>query len=144
MKRLPISAVVFATLASPAIGRATSGAEVLRTVYFSAVDGSGKPVTDLAAADLAVKENGKERAIRAVEPATAPMQISLLVDDAGNGAFQAAVAQFLETMLGHAQIAIRAFNPQPSKLTDFTEDVNALKTALNGIGARGRVIASAA
>jgi hypothetical protein len=139
MKRLLMSAVMFAALASPAIGRATGAAEVVRTVYFSAVDGSGKPVTDLAAADLAVKENGKERAIRGVEPATGPLQVSLLVDDGGSGAFQGPVAQFLETMLGHAQVAIRVFNPQPSKVTDFTEDVNALKAALNGIGPRGKV-----
>ena len=138
MKRLLFVSVICATMAVRT-GGAAGGAEVTRTVYFAALDGKGAPVADLAAADLAVKEGGKDRAIRSLEAATAPVQVSLLVDDAGTGAFQAAVAQFLETMLGHGQFAIRAFNPQPQKVTDFTEDVATLKTALNGIGPRGKV-----
>jgi hypothetical protein len=108
-------------------------------VYFSAIDSKGAPVTDLTAADLAVKEGGKERAIADVSHASAPILVSILVDDAGTGAFQEGVSGLLESMLDHGQFAIRAFNPQPSKLTDFTADVGALKTALNGIGARGRI-----
>ena len=57
-------------------GAARPPAEVLRTVYFSAVDGNGVHVTDLTAAELTVKEGGKDRVIEAVKPATAPMQIS--------------------------------------------------------------------
>ena len=114
-------------------------ADVQRTVYFSAVDSKGAPVTDLTAADLAVKEGGKDQIIKSVAAAATPIQVSILVDDGGTGGFQGAVAQFLETMLGHGQFAIRAFNPQPSRLTDFTEDVAALKTALGNIGPRGKV-----
>src|SRR5262245_54527631 len=123
----------------PAIGHARRGADVLRTVYFSALDSKGAPVTDVTATDLTVKEGGKDRAVAKVEAATAPLQISLLVDDGGSGGFQAAVAQFLDAMLGHAVFAIRAFNPQPSRLADFTGDVAALKNALNNIGPRGRI-----
>lgn len=139
MKRLLLFSVVFTGLAMPMTGHASRGADVLRTVYFSALDAKGAPVTDLTATDLAVKEGGKDRAIASVAPATVPIQVSLLVDDGGTGGFQAAVAQFLETMLGHGQFAIRAFNPQPSKLIDFTEDVDALKGALNAIGPRGNI-----
>jgi len=139
MKKLLLFSVVFTGLAMPMTGHAKAG-EVLRTVYFSALDAKGTPVTDLTAADFAVKEGGKDRAIANVAAATAPIQVSLLVDDAGTGAFQAPVAQFLETMVGHGQFSIRAFNPQPSRLTDFTEDVGALKTALAGIGPRGKIV----
>jgi hypothetical protein len=139
MKNLLLLWVVLIAVAMPMTGRASRRADTLRTVYFSAFDAKGAPVTDLTAADLAVKEAGKDRAIAGVEAATAPMQLSILVDDAGTGAFQAAVAQFVESMLGHGHISIRVFNPQPSRLTDFTEDVAALKTALNGIGPRGKV-----
>ena len=62
-----------------------------------------------------------------------------LVDDAGTGAFQGPVVQFVETMMGHGQFSIRAFNPQPSKLTDFTDDADALKKALTSIGPRGKI-----
>ena len=139
MKRLLMLSTLAAALVTPAIGRATSGAEVLRTVYFSALDSKGVAVTDLAVDDLAVKEGGKERAIRGLEPATAPLAVSLLVDDGGSGAFQPAVAQFLQTLFGHGVFAIRVLNPQASRLTDFTDDGNVLRTALSGIGPRGRV-----
>jgi hypothetical protein len=139
VKRLLMLSVMSAALLVLAAGRPVAKAEdVVRRVYFSARDDKGA-VTDLAAADLAVKEGGKDRAIRAVEPATGPMQVMLLVDDAGTGAFQGAVAQFLQTLLGRGLFAIRALNPQPARLTDFTENPADLRAALNGIGARGRV-----
>src|SRR4051794_23585468 len=130
MKRLLMFSVALAALAMPMTGRASSGAEVVRTVYFSALDAKGAPITDLTAADLAVKEGGKDRTIRGVEPATAPIQVSILVDDGGSGAFQGAVGQFLGAMLTHGQFAISALNPQPSRLTTFTNDVAVLKNAL--------------
>jgi hypothetical protein len=139
MKKLLLFSVLFTGFAMPMTGHA-KGADTLRTVYFSALDAKGTPVTDLTATDLAVKEGGKDRAIASVVAATTPIQVSFLVDDGGTGGFQAAVAQFLETMVGHGQIAIRAFNPQPSVVTDFTEDVGALQKALAAIGPRGRVI----
>lgn len=140
MKNVLLFSMVLTALAMPVAGRAGRGADVQRTVYFSALDAKDAPVTDLTAADLAVKEGGKDRAIASVQSATAPMYVSILVDDAGTGAFQSAVAQFIETMQGHAQFAIRAFNPQPSRLTDFTADAGALQAAINGIGPRGRVV----
>lgn len=140
MKNMLLFSMVLTALAMPVAGGASRGADVQRTVYFSALDAKDAPVTDLTAADLAVKEGGKDRAIASVQSATAPMYVSILVDDAGTGAFQSAVAQFIETMQGHAQFAIRAFNPQPSRLTDFTADAGALQAAINGIGPRGRVV----
>lgn len=140
MKNLLLFSGVLTALAMPLTGHASRGTDVQRTVYFSALDAKDAPVTDLTTADLAVKEGGKDRVIASLQAATAPMQVSLLVDDAGTGAFQSAVAQFIEAMLGHGQFAMRAFNPQPSKLTDFTDDTSALQTALNGIGPRGKVV----
>ena len=139
MKRLLVIPLATAALVMPATGRASAGVEIVRTVYFSARDANGAAVTDLTAADVTVKEGGKDCVIRAVEPASAPIHVMLLVDDAGTGAFQGAVAQFLQTLLGHGEFAIRALNPQPSRLTDFTADPAALRTGLNGIGARGKV-----
>jgi von Willebrand factor type A domain len=139
MRRLLWVPVVSAALAIPAAGRATTGAEVQRMVYFSARDAKGVPVMDLTVADLTVKEGGKERAVRSVEPATAPLQMSILVDDAGTGAFQAAVARFIQTMYGKGQFVLRSMTPQPSRLTDLTDDGETLKAALGRIGPRGRI-----
>lgn len=125
-------------LASPV--RMTAGAGVQRTVYFSAVDAKGSAVTDLTQADLSVKEGGKDQTIGSLAPATAKLQVFVIVDDGGTGAFQAGVSQLLETLLGHGQFSISVLNPQATKVASFTEDVNELKTALGRIGPRGRVV----
>jgi hypothetical protein len=113
--------------------------DIVRTVYFSAVDANGAHVTDLTAADLTVKEGGKERPVAAVQPATAPIDVFLLVDDGGLGGFRAAVAQFLQTMLGRGQFAISVLNPQPIKVASFTADVEVLRAALDRMAPRGRI-----
>jgi len=114
-------------------------ADQVRTVYFGAVDSKGANVTDLTAADLAVKEGGKERPITSVQPATAPMQIAVLVDDQGQGYFQGGLLAFMQATLGHAQYAISILNPQPQKIANYIEDVDGLKAALGRMGQRGRV-----
>ena len=90
-RKLTLSAAC-AALALASTGRVIAKADVVRTVYFSAIDAKGVLVTDLTAAELSVKEGGKDRAITAVAPATAPLQVFLIVDDAGSGAFQAGVS----------------------------------------------------
>jgi VWFA-related protein len=115
------------------------GAETVRTVYFSALDDKGAPVTDLAPADLTVKEGGKAQTVASLKAATEPMQVAIIVDDGGTGVFQMAVAQLLETMQQHGQFAISALSPQAQKLVDFTQDANPLRTAIGQLGQRGRV-----
>ena len=126
-------------LAARDVGRPRPGADVVRTVYFSAVDAKGVHVTDLTAADLAVKEGGKDRAIEAVRPATAPMQLSMLVDDGGTGGFQGAVSQLIRATFGRAEYTIRMLNPQAIKVVDFTRTATNCATALGRMGPRGRV-----
>jgi VWFA-related protein len=147
MKRVLILSVVFVPIALLLTSRldATNGAaaprpDVVRTVYFSAVDGKGAPVTDLTAADLTVKEGGKDRVIASVQPATAPLQVFILVDDAGTGGFRSAVAQFLQRTSGRALFAISVLSPQPVKVADFTADFGELNAALGRLGARGRIV----
>ena len=110
-----------------------------RKVYVSATDAKGAPVTDLTAAEITVKEGGKERPVASLQPAVAPMQVAILVDDAGTGAFQGAVAQFLQKAFGRGQFSISLLSPQAVKIVDFTEDADELKNALGKLGARGRL-----
>lgn len=137
---LTVSIVMLATLTALGARRDPAAtAEVLRTVYFSAVDAKGVHVTDLTASELTVKEGGKDRAIDAVKPATALMQVSFLVDDASTGGFTGAVSQFIQATFGRAEFAIRALNPQAIKVLDFTQNGDELRGALQRIGVRGRV-----
>ena len=114
-------------------------ADVTRQIYISATDGSGAPVTDLTAADISIKEGGKDRPVGSLKPATGPMHVAVLVDDGGSGAFQAAIAQFLDRTLARGQFSITLLNPQASMLVDFTNDPSALRDALGRLGKRGRL-----
>ena len=113
--------------------------ERTRRFYMSATDAKGAPITDLTAADLTVKEGGKERPIASLAPATAPMHIALLVEDAGSGGFQSAVAQFVQSTAEKAKLSIRLLDPRAIKLCDYTQDANTLQTAVERLGRIGRL-----
>jgi hypothetical protein len=136
---LAASTMTLTSLPAPAVSAAPGTAEVTRKVYISAVDGQGAAVADLTAADITVKEGGKDRVVASLQPAAGPMDVAILVDDGGTGAFQSAVAQFLQKTFGRGQFSISLLNPQAAKLVDFTDDVGALKGALGRLGQRGRI-----
>jgi len=119
--------------------RPTAIADVTRQIYISATDKSGAQVTDLTAADISIKEGGKDRPVESLQPATGLMHVALVVDDAGSGAFQGAIAQFLQRTLARGHFSITLLNPQASMLVDFTNDPAALRTALGRLGKRGRM-----
>jgi hypothetical protein len=76
-----------------------------------------------------VKENGKPYPVASLDPASAPMQVAIVVD-APAAAFRDAVAKFLDTTLSKGQFMITMLSPQPKNVVDFTNDANALKDAL--------------
>jgi hypothetical protein len=139
MTRSIAALIAASTLALTVPATRAAGAEVTRKVYISARDSRGAPITDLTAAEITVKEGGKERAVVSLQPATAPLQIAILVDDSGTGAFQAGVFEFLQKVLGRGQFSISMLTPQALRLVDFTDDVEKLKGALGRLGQRGRV-----
>jgi VWFA-related protein len=107
-----------------------------RRVYVAVFDGSGAPVTDLTAADFTLKEGGKAREIVKAAPATAPLQIAILVDDNGTGIFRFAVGRFIEALLGRAEFAISTVTGQTQKLLDYTRNAKALSDAIGLLTAR--------
>lgn len=133
-----IAASILVATAAGLTALAAARAETTRTVYLSATDSKG-PVTDLEAADLVVTEGGKERVVSSLKPATATMDVTILVDDNGSGIYQAGVRQFMEALLGHARFAITGLSPQAIKIVDYTTDVGRLGGALEQIGRRGRI-----
>jgi VWFA-related protein len=116
-----------------------SAAPVSRTIYFSVVDNKGAPVPGLTSADVTVKENNKEYPVEKFGPATGPLQIAVIVDDNGTGAFRSATAGFIQNMLGKAEFEIVTVLQQVRRLTEFTTDVNTLKAAIDSLGQRSGV-----
>jgi VWFA-related protein len=136
---LPL-ACLFALL--PFVGQAHVSATVpavaplTRTVYVTALDAKGALITDLTAADFAVKEGGKDREIVKAEMANAPLQIAIIVDDNGTGLFRYGLAQFLQKLLGHGEFAISTVVGQTMKIQDYTTSTEALSVALQKLSPR--------
>jgi VWFA-related protein len=112
-----------------------------RDVYVSVLDSKDAPVTGLAAADFVVREDGAPREVLRAGPATAPMQIILLVDDsqALTPALQPmreGLTKFVEKMQGHGEIGIVTVGERATSLVPSTTDVNALKRGITRIFAR--------
>ena len=107
-----------------------------RKVYVTAFDANGAPFTDLSLEDFIVKEGGKSHPVVSVGPATAKMQIAILIDDNGSGIFRVGVARFIEALLGRADFSISVVAGQTMKLVDYTSDPGPLSDAIAKVGAR--------
>ena len=112
-----------------------------RDVYVSVLDSKDTPVTGLTAADFIVKEDGAAREVLRAGPATAPLQVILLVDDseAMTPALQPmreGLTKFVDKMQGHGEIGIVTVAERATSLVPSTTDVNALKRGITRIFAR--------
>jgi hypothetical protein len=120
-------AVVTAVTAVPA------AAPTSRTVYVTITDNKGQPVTDLTAADLVVKEDGKEREIAKAERATAKMRVALAVEEllVQDGSTRLAMFEFAKRLAGAAEISLITIGLSNRTLLNYTSDLNVLVDAIN-------------
>jgi hypothetical protein len=105
-------------------------------VYITALNGNGASITDLTRGEISVKEGGKARVVLGVEPATARLQVALIVDDNGSGLFRASVAQFLNRLLDYGDFAVSSITGQVQKLVGYTHEVASLREAVDRLGPR--------
>jgi len=109
-----------------------------RTVYVSATDKDGTPITDLTAGEFEIKEGGRKTEIVSVKLSSTPLRIALIDADAGTGAFQLSVLRFMQKLVGHAEFSLTSVLIQAEKVMDYTADVDDLRAGINRIGIRGR------
>jgi VWFA-related protein len=111
---------------------------VARVVYVSATDDDGKVIADLAPREVVVREDGRERDVLEVAPASTPMQIVLLVDDSGTGIphIRMALAEFVHILQNQAEMALVSTAGQNAVVTDFTADTGALLAGVNRLTTR--------
>ena len=140
MRRILIATCMLmggAVILPSSIARARALEPTGRTVYVSVVDNKGVPVGDLSAADFTVKENGKEYPVEKVEVARSPMQVAIVVDDNGTGAFRAGVASLVQGLLPmQAEFQIMTVLRQVTRVTEFTSNVELLRPAITGLISR--------
>ena len=104
------------------------------TVYATVIDNQKKHVTGLGVADLFVKEDGVERPVISVEPATGEMQIAILVDDNGTGIFRFGLNAFGEMLHGRAAISLSVVTNQVQRVFNYTTES---KVWFEGFGRTG-------
>jgi hypothetical protein len=115
--------------------RAAAAPPTSRTVYLTVTSEKSEPVGDLDPADFVVKEGGKERQIVKIEPAPGRMRLTLAVEErlVGDTATRQAVWEFMKRMTGIADIRFVVIGLRNQALTDYTTNLDALVTAINGL-----------
>jgi len=111
-----------------------------RTIFVTALDRDGRPVTDLQAADFVVKLGNKPLEIVRAEPAQVALRIAVLVADAGTGGFQQALGNFMQKLLGSAEFSLISVIVQPDVIVDYASEGAVLRDGLRRLGPRGRQI----
>jgi VWFA-related protein len=121
---LVIPLAVLASVPARSQGPATAP-EGTRHAYFAAIDRKGDPVTDLALADVRVREDSAERQVLSVERASAPMQVAMLVDDSGAGLrfIREGVGRFVQRLGGHAEMSLTSTGGKNTALVEFTTEI---------------------
>ncbi|HUR02900.1 MAG TPA: hypothetical protein VM347_10195, partial [Nonomuraea sp.] len=108
-------------------------AATTRTVYVTVTDGKGAAVTDLTAADLAVKEGGKPRDIVTAEPAKAKMRIAVMLDERllGDGPTRNGVFALLKRLQPTSEFALITVGLRNQTVVDYTSDLSVIVAAIN-------------
>jgi VWFA-related protein len=109
-----------------------------REVYVGVVDEAGAPVTNLAASDFSVREDGVFREVLRLEPATDPMHIALIVDNSAamrlaTNDVRRGLKTFVETINAHDPIAIVTIADRPTMLLSYTLDRARIQKAVDQI-----------
>ncbi|MEO8078673.1 MAG: VWA domain-containing protein [Acidobacteriota bacterium] len=112
-----------------------------RGVYVSVLDGKGATVPGLSAGDFSVREDGVAREVLKAEPATEPMQITVLIDDSQSAEdviqpMREGLNRFVDKLKDHAEIGLVTVGERATSLVTPTTSTAALKTGINRIFAR--------
>jgi VWFA-related protein len=121
---------------------ASGPASAVRTVTVNVTDLYNRSISDLAAKDFEITENGEAREVLSVRPVTAPFNLVLLLDVSGSvdnyvNFIRKAARQFVETMGPQDRIAIVTFNDDVHVISRFTTDKGLLSSSLDSFDAGG-------
>ena len=123
-------AAALALAAVPVVGLL---AATERTVYVTVTDNKGAPVPDLAAADLVVKEGGKEREVTRVVPASAKMRLTVAVEERliADTSVRMAIFEFFKRLIDYADVRLLTVGLRNTTVADYTGSMDVLVGAIN-------------
>ena len=130
-------AAALAIIAGPSFRAYAQAGDRERTLFVSALDEKGEPVTALAPDDVIVREDGARREVLRISRATEPIDIALLVDNSASAEdaithMRDALRRFIAKMAADKNaIALIALADRPTILVDYTSDQKRLE---QGIG----------
>ena len=146
--------VLAAVLLAPALGATQGG--VNKSLFVSVLDENGRPERQFTADDVALREDGQDRAIVSVKPASQPISVAFLVDtamgarvtdaygtpeeyvrDLRNSA--SAFAEQLFTLSPDAQISLMEFGQAAVTIVPSTTDLAKYKDGVNHLVSRAGV-----
>jgi VWFA-related protein len=140
MSRATASLIVLGALSLAAPPAAAQSTE--RSMYVSVLDESSKPVTGLGPEAFTVREDGRPREVLRASPATAPIDLALLVDNSQAATaeindLRRAIEPFITALAskGH-QIAIIGLADRPTVLVDYTSAAERLQKGVGRIFAQ--------
>jgi VWFA-related protein len=99
------------------------------------VDAAGAPVTRLTQADFVIREDGVAREVLKVAPATAPIELTLVVDNSAVtnsliADIRRALTDFVKEMAPGNQIALTTFGGNPEVLQTYTGNAQLLTASV--------------
>ena len=120
----------------------TAVAPQLMRVNASVTDRNGRAIADMRDADFVVYEDGSERRIVNVTPASEPFNLVLLLDVSGSveeriDFIRKAARDFLRTASPQDRISIISFNEDIRVISNFTTDRSLLSKRLDELDAGG-------
>lgn len=118
-----------------------AGAQLMR-LNVNVTDRHGRALSGLKTSDFTVFENGQERAVTDVEPASAPFNLVLLLDVSGSveehiNFIRKAARNFINTVGPRDRVAVISFRDDIQVISDFTTDHALLSQRLKDIDAGG-------
>jgi VWFA-related protein len=128
-----IAAVLAAMTVLVIVPRAQTSRE--RTMYVSAVDRDGEPVTGLAPDAFLIREDGVKREVLRVSQANDPIDVAVLVDNSAAASdditfLRSSVSKFVAKMAPGNHVAVIALADRPTILVDYTDDTKRLSDAV--------------
>jgi len=131
------------TIGALLLGSLSADAQsVERSMYVSALDSSRQPVTGLDADDFRVREDGQPREVLRATPATAPIDIAILIDNSQAAGpiindLRHALEPFVTELAaeGH-QIALIGLADRPTVLVDYSSSADRLESGVQRLFAK--------